>query len=138
MDCSFIEKNLFRFQEDMLSPDERQLFLYHLKKCDKCLAKTEIFQLLNDHIDKVKKEPIKPFLFTRIQARIENTKKEFFWWQPIRYSTIAASLSLGILVGIFISKLTISEQDKEIVTISMGEVFNDTALESESFIISNQ
>ncbi|HRQ31048.1 MAG TPA: zf-HC2 domain-containing protein [Saprospiraceae bacterium] len=129
MDCKATQKKLPAYLENTLSGMERDLVSKHLSTCEACRKQLEWLVVLDKELKSMQEETPKPYLFTRMKARMSNEKQVVMWWQPAGY-TIAASLVMGLMAGIVIGKLTITKTEIVAAEIGLNDVFNDVQLES--------
>ena len=71
MDCTFVQSNLFSYQEKQLPDREYKEFEDHLHSCEKCLRIVSDFQSVTSFIDEKKSAEPSPFIGTRILQRLE-------------------------------------------------------------------
>jgi len=136
MDCKVTQKQLSAYLENTLSGMERDKVSKHLSTCETCRKQLEWLVVLDNELKSMQKETPKPYLFTRMKARMEKEKPVVSWWQPASY-TIAASLVLGLMAGILIGKLTITKTEIVSAEVGLNDVFNDVQLESAYQLTAN-
>jgi predicted anti-sigma-YlaC factor YlaD len=107
MDCKSTEKKLIFFIENSLKPEESVLVAAHLEQCPECRAKLEFLKEILAQADIEKATEVNPFLFTRIQGRLEQVKKQKNKriLQPL---AISAALVIGIISGILLGQITMT------------------------------
>ncbi|MFA5301603.1 MAG: zf-HC2 domain-containing protein [Bacteroidales bacterium] len=107
MDCKSTEKKLIFFIENSLNQEESVLVATHLEQCPECRAKLEFLKEILAHADIEKAIEVKPFLFTRIQSRLEQAEKHKTKriLQPL---AISIALVIGIFSGILLGQITMT------------------------------
>lgn len=63
---------IIEYLEGKLSGEELEVVETHLKQCDQCRASLKVYTDYFKIIEQQKKVAVKPFLMTRIKARIES------------------------------------------------------------------
>ena len=110
MDCAFVRRNLFSYQEKLLSSKECNDFEHHIQSCEECSRIVLEFQSVISLIDRKKSAEPNPFMRTRIIQRIETqtgrVRKEANPFlsrilQPISFTLL---LLFAILIGFSIGK----------------------------------
>ncbi len=130
MNCKSTEKKLIFFLENNL-PDhqEAEAIASHLDLCPECRKKMEYLRETLSLLDKEKTVQVDPFLFTRIQGRLEYIGKEKS--RILKPLFIAAALIVGLFSGILLGQLTVrpskpfSGQEYEI-----AYLFHDNQIEN--------
>ncbi|HPQ55974.1 MAG TPA: zf-HC2 domain-containing protein [Bacteroidales bacterium] len=128
MDCKSTEKKLIFFIENALPPEDAVLVATHLEQCPDCRSKMEFLKETLSRVNMEKTVEVNPFLFTRIQARLEQTEKHETR-RILKPLAIAAALVMGVFFGILLGQLTMTPK----ATNSEQEVaylFQDHQMES--------
>ncbi len=128
MDCKSTEKKLIFFIENALNPEDAVVVAAHLEQCPDCRSKMEFLKETLSRVNMEKTVEVNPFLFTRIQARLEQTEKHETR-RILKPLAIAAALVMGVFFGILLGQLTMTPK----ATNSEQEVaylFQDHQMES--------
>ena len=106
MDCISTENKLIFFLENNLPADQVREITNHLASCAGCSAKLEFLKETLSLLDKEKSTSLQPFLFTRIQGRLQETEipRKFRVLRPL---FLAAVLIVGLFSGILMAQLTV-------------------------------
>ena len=110
MDCSFIRKNLFAYQEDHLSDKDNKEFEAHLLSCVECSWIVSEFQSVISVIELRKTEEPNPFAGTRIiqklESEMESTKEKTnpLYLRILQPLSVAALLVTAVIIGFSIVK----------------------------------
>ncbi|MDD2288916.1 MAG: hypothetical protein PHT64_07130 [Bacteroidales bacterium] len=106
MDCISTENKLIFFLENNLPADQVREITNHLASCAGCSAKLEFLKETLSILDKEKSIPVRPFLFTRIQGRLQEKEipRKFRVLRPL---FLAAALVVGLFSGILMAQLTV-------------------------------
>ncbi len=105
MDCSFIRRNLFSYQEHQLSDKDNKEFEAHLHSCAECYRIVSKFQSVISVIDLRKTEEPNPFAGTRIiqllESEIERNKEkaEPLFLRVLQPLAVAALLVIAVIIG---------------------------------------
>jgi predicted anti-sigma-YlaC factor YlaD len=107
VNCKSTGKKLIFFLDNSLNPEETVLVAAHLEQCPECRAKLEFLKEILAQADIEKTTEVNPFLFTRIQSRLEQVKehKTKRILQPL---AISVALVIGILSGILLGQITVT------------------------------
>lgn len=102
MICKEVHKKMNSYLMLELSKDQLKAFELHLKDCASCnrlISELKSTMSLVDHTEKLKADP---FMFTRIQAQIENRNTETTksWKKILQPIAIAMIMSVGLFSGI--------------------------------------
>ena len=110
MDCSFIRRNLFSYQEHQLSDKDNKEFEAHLLSCAECSRIVSEFQSVTSVIELRKTEEPNPFAGTRITQRLESemesTKEKTnpLYLRILQPLSVAALLVTAVIIGFSIVK----------------------------------
>jgi len=110
IDCSFIQSNLFSYQEKRLSVAANKEFVDHLNSCDECSLIVSDFQSVISVIERKKSEKPNPFIQTRILNRLEsqmereNEKPIPVFQRILRPITVSFMLLVAMLIGFSLVK----------------------------------
>ncbi len=107
MDCKSTEKKLIFFIENALNPEDAVVVAAHLEQCPDCRSKMEFLKETLSRVNMEKTVEVNPFLFTRIQARLEQTEKHETR-RILKPLAIAAALVMGVFFGILLGQLTMT------------------------------
>lgn len=111
MDCSFVRRNLFSYQEKQLSGKDRYEFEDHLHSCEECSRIVSDFQYVTSFIDKKKSDEPSPFIRTRILQRIETQMDGAskvvnpFLQRILRPISVSFVLLIAVIIGFSLVKL---------------------------------
>ena len=136
MECKKIESKLLSFIDGKLQIAEQTAIREHLGQCESCRAKFEFLQSTLQVIDSEKAIKVKPFLYTRIQPRIDTPVKIGRQW-VLAPALIAMVLLVGIVMGTLIGKMTITPRMTAETSYEVAYLFNDTQLESLEYKLLN-
>lgn len=111
-----IEEKLILYLDGVLSGREMSTFQEHLEHCSNCRKKLDLLAGVWRAEAAVKRENPSPFLWTRLEARIdqyERNKNLFtdFFEQLVRLARPAVTLSMlvgGILLGVYLGNIPVS------------------------------
>ena len=110
MDCSFIRRNLFSYQEHQLSDKDNKEFENHLLSCEECSRIVSEFQSVTSVIELRKTEEPNPFAGTRIIQKLESEmesikeKREPVFIRILQPLSAAALLVIAVIIGFSIVK----------------------------------
>lgn len=110
MDCSFIRRNLFSYQEHQLSDKDTKEFEAHLQTCPDCARIVSEFQSVTSVIDLRKTDEPNPFAGTRIIQRLESELESIsektapLYLRILQPLSIAALLVIAVIIGFSIVK----------------------------------
>ena len=110
MDCSFVNKNLFEFLENTLSPDDRSKMDLHINSCPECSRVMSGFRETIGMINIDQSKEINPFMSTRILQSIESVRtrqverKQRIILQVLQPVVLTFSLFLAVLIGFSLGK----------------------------------
>lgn len=149
MDCSFIRRNLFSYQEQQLSGKDKEEFEAHLHSCAECSQIVSGFKSVTSFIELRKADEPNPFAGTRIMQRLESEmadarkKASPFYLRILQPLSIAAFLVIAVIIGFSIVKqsdpgisATINHQ-KKIQSIQSDLNIPDFVDEDETFFTNN-
>lgn len=135
MNCRRIEKQLMPYLENELSIAEKQNVEVHLDQCTGCMQKLQYLRSTLSLVDVEKETRVKPFLYTRIQARQSATMVR----RPSRAlqtAWITAVLVIGMVIGVAVGRATIPTDASE-QTYTMAYLFDDTKIERLEYQLLN-
>lgn len=135
MNCQDIEKQLTSYLDGSLSNMDKHMISVHLNTCNLCHAKLDYLSNTLSYLDEIKVVTPSPFLYTRINARMQATPSTIFGFRfiPVRLAYI---LTLGLLAGTLFSRVTVQHINEPVSLYSMYDVFNEYRLEQiESMIL---
>lgn len=102
MICKEVHKKMNSYLSQELAPEQLQAFELHMKDCASCRHSISEVKTTISLLDKKKKLSADPFMFTRIQAQIENrdiiTSRN--WQKVLQPVAIAMIMGLGLFSGI--------------------------------------
>jgi hypothetical protein len=110
IDCSFIQSNLFSYQEKRLSDEIKKEFEDHLTSCDECSSIVSDFKTVISVIERKKSEESNPFTQTRILNRLESQMKREneqpipLFHRILRPITVSFMLVVAMLIGFSLIK----------------------------------
>lgn len=110
MDCSFIRRNLFSYQEHQLSDEDSKEFEAHLLSCSECSRIVSEFKSVTSVIELRKTEEPNPFAGTRIIQKLESEmesnkeKREPVFIRILQPLAVAALLVIAVIIGFSIVK----------------------------------
>ncbi len=122
MNCSKIHNELIFYLEGGMDDEKRREIKAHLSECEKCKKFADNLAFSLNIIEKEKELQINPFLFTRIQEKINDCDK-----RPNAFITAASKIlrpvfvSVVIVLGVFAG-------------IKLGSYFNDKYVSNVSEI----
>ena len=113
MNCQQIEPMLLNYLEGALDPVLAGMVKVHVDSCASCRKAFDIIVKAESHIQQEKALRVNPFLFTRIQARLNEEPKPVpgilqpvILRRPLYYVTVVlVAVSIGILAGRQLSNL---------------------------------
>jgi hypothetical protein len=110
MDCSFICRNLFSYQEHQLSDKDTKEFEDHLHSCPDCSRIVSEFQSVTSVIDLRKNDEPNPFagipLIQRLESEMESTQEKTnpLYLRILQPMSFAALLVIAVILGFSIVK----------------------------------
>ncbi len=128
MKCHDVEKKLIFYLDNSLASADKEKIRVHLHACNMCRAKQDHLSNTLSYLDTMKTVKPKPFLYTRIKARMHDTPpvEQGFRLAPIR---IAYIMVLGLVAGTLFSRLTIQSTSQPVSQYNLYDVFYDYRLE---------
>jgi len=137
MKCKDVEKKLIFLLEGGLLEQEQQLISKHIGHCESCAAKLEYLKESFQIVEAEKSVEVKPFLYTRIQARKESRQKTVRQW-VLAPLAVASVLVVGLLIGSVAGRVTINQGSALVQSDhNIAYLFNDAALESTEMRLLN-
>jgi anti-sigma factor RsiW len=129
MKCKSIEKKLVYYLEGGLSDAERQFFSHHIELCTDCAAKAEYLKSSFQWLETEKKTEVKPFLYTRIKARMATDNRKVYQWAfaPLAFASV---LVVGLIVGTLVAQVTIQPTTVQSQELTVAQLFDDTQIET--------
>ena len=107
MNCKKVEQLLIFYIDRELSDKEMAQVSSHIGECASCATKMEFMKSNLAYFDTMQEVKVKPFLYMRIVARMQELVNI-----PVRrvlvFMSIAATIMLGVLMGNFIVNKTMS------------------------------
>jgi len=98
MNEQHITEQLWEFHLGQLSEEENQKVQLHLEACDACLRESEVVKQTVQEIAAERSQEVPPFLYTRIQGRLESVRKPAPLWKRVLVTSLGTLL---LLVGIW-------------------------------------
>jgi anti-sigma factor RsiW len=138
MRCKDIEKKLIFFLEGELQEQEQKMVSEHIGHCEGCTAKLQYLKGSLLIFEAEKAIEVKPFLYTRIKARMEPRQQTVRRW-VLAPLAVASILVMGLLIGSVAGRLTVQQGTTLVQTDhNVAYLFNDADLEStESILLNN-
>ena len=136
MDCKNIENQLLFYIEGELPQEEQNTIEKHLAHCSSCMGKYEFLKTSLQVIESEKKQEVKPFLYTRIQSKLEASvaRQQRWVWTPVLATAV---LVFGLVIGTFVGKMTMAPRISADSNYEVAYLFNDTQLESLEYKLLN-
>jgi hypothetical protein len=112
MECSFVKNQLFSYQENDLSAEDRRKFEDHIRSCQDCSGIVSEFISVTSVIDKQKIAEPNPFIRTRIMQRIESMLGQEYVISPPEFSWVVQPVILSfiflvaVIIGFSLGKHT--------------------------------
>lgn len=133
MDCNAIEKKLIFYLEGNLGEEESRQISQHLLGCNSCKEKLHYLEKSFGMLDSWKNAEAKPYLYTRIQARVSAVNQEpqtttVRWILPT--PALAAVLVVGLILGTLLGKFTVTREVGIKSEVQVAYLFNDTGIEN--------
>lgn len=125
MDCKSVQNNLIFYIEKSLPQQQMQQIQQHLKHCKPCAEKYQKLLTAYQFIETEKQANVNPFLWTRIQAKIQNKPAIQPIWQKVLQPVI---LTIIIVIGLFLGIKLGQLYTKPDNTIYYAQNINDTTL----------
>ena len=106
MNCNEVKNKMIFFLEGSLSDSDCQLTKKHILECNECKLYSSRIENMLEIINKQKNIEPKPFLYTRLLARIENKEKNkaIFYRKVLQPIIISAIVLFAIFGGFTIGK----------------------------------
>lgn len=137
MNCKSIDKKMVFYLEGGLSVAEQQIVSQHIAHCADCAAKLEYLRTSFQLLETVKTTEVKPFLFTRIKARMETRHQTVRRW-VLAPLAVASVLAVGLVFGVVIGKMTLTPSlSTTVVDYNVADLFNDAQMESSAYKLLN-
>ena len=138
MNCNDVHTNLLFFFDDTISVQLRNEIEVHLTECSECVEYANFLKAEIQNLDKLKSITASPFLFTRIQGKIEsktNTKK-VKWLQP---AIITLVVVVSLISGMGIANSFWNKYENTSTTVSSGNYITAYSTESVEYaLLQNQ
>ena len=135
MDCKSTENKLIFYLENSLPADQIREISNHLASCPGCSARLEYLKETLSFLDKEKNIPVQPFLFTRIQGRMQEaeTPRKFRVLRPL---FIATALIAGLFSGILMARLTVSHPPANLSQeYEIADLFYEDRMENMEYML---
>ncbi len=133
MNCNTIEKKLIFYHQGNLGEEESRQISQHLERCKSCNEKLHYLEQTLVMLDSWKNAEVKPFLFSRIQARANAVKQKpqitSDRW-ALTAPSMAAVLVLGMILGTLLGKFTVTREVDTKSEVQVAYLFNDTGIEN--------
>lgn len=137
MNCKDVEKKLIFFLEVELQEQEQQQVSEHIGHCEGCAAKLQYLKESFQIVEAEKAIEVKPFLYTRILARMEPRQQTIRRW-VLAPLAVASVLVVGLLIGSVAGRLTIQQGTTLFQSDhNVSYLFNDADLESTELRLLN-
>jgi predicted anti-sigma-YlaC factor YlaD len=138
MECKSVENKLIFYLEGELTDNENRWVTEHLEHCSECSAKLSYLKEALQVMQNERQMEPKPFMYTRINARMERNTKTVRRW-IISPLAIASVLVVGLVIGTLVGKLTVtSPSGFEVENYDVASIFDDTKIETAEFRYLNQ
>ena len=110
MDCKEVHNKMVFFLEGSLSDYDKQLTNSHIMQCNDCKLYASRIENMLEIINKQKRIEPKPFLHTRVMAKIENKEvnRAIFYRRVLQPIILSAIVLFAIFGGFTIGKSYIS------------------------------
>lgn len=144
MICKEVHKKMNSYLSQELASEQLQAFELHLKDCASCRQLISEVKSTMSLIDRPEKLSTDPFMFTRIQAQIENRNSETSrnWKRVLQPIAIAMIMCIGLFSGIslgskyYSNSFQLNAEEYEIESQDEDIYLNALAYESiESFLL---
>lgn len=140
MKCQDVEIKMIFFLEKNLQEQEMQQFTQHIAQCKGCASKLNYLQEAMSMVELEKSIEVRPFLYTRVQARMEPKHQSI---RILRLNPVLLAMAsvfvVAIFTGVLAGKLTIQKSaNYEVYSHNVAYFNNDAALEgAESKLLNN-
>lgn len=130
MKCSAVEKKLIFYLEGDLPEQEKTEVACHLEGCSACTDKLHHLKFSMQTLESTKAFEPKPYLYTRIQARMDQKPKTLQNW-VLAPLAIASVLTLGLFLGTLIGRSTYypAQANNQEQSYELADFFNETGFE---------
>lgn len=136
MECKAIEKKLLFYIEGELNDKDEIEVESHLLTCTTCKSKYNFIKGSMLLIESEKKMEINPFLYTRIQGKLDapvvSRRQRVF--VPVLMTSV---LVVGLFIGTLIGQITVSPKLSNETNYEVAYLFNDTQLEGLEYKLLN-
>ncbi len=99
MTCKSVQNNLIFYIEKSLPDKQLSEIEQHLKHCKVCAEKYQKLLAAYQFIESEKQSNVNPYLWTRIQAKIQHKPATQKTWQTVLQPVI---LTLIVIIGLFL------------------------------------
>ncbi|GET33010.1 hypothetical protein PbJCM13498_18730 [Prolixibacter bellariivorans] len=99
MNEQHITDQLWEFHLGNLSEEESQQVQLHLEVCEACLRESEVVKQAVQEMAVERSQEVPPFLFTRIQGRLESVRKPAPLWKRTLVTSLGTILLLVSIWG---------------------------------------
>ena len=111
MNEQHITDQLWEFHLGNLSEEENQQVQLHLEVCEACLRESEVVKQAVQEMAVERSQEVPPFLYTRIQGRLESVTKPAPVWKRALVTSLGTILLLvgiwgGVKIGIMDTEQT--------------------------------
>lgn len=128
MDCRNVQNKLFLLSEGLLDSDDTIKIKKHTSTCASCSKQLMFYQDIWECVQQDKAVEIAPYLFTRIQGKMQHQlapKPRWALVPVLATSVLLVGLAFGSLIGnLSIPASTVSVDNQEV-----SYLFNDMQLE---------
>jgi len=98
MKCKKAEKLIVKYLDRALQPDEKELFLNHLKECPLCRKKQEEYKNILGMLGEQEFPEPKPYFWVRLKPKLKRDRGYESWQAWKKWGLRAIPISLLILV----------------------------------------
>jgi len=99
MNEQHITERLWEFHLGNLSEEENRQMETHLEACESCLRESEVVKQAVQEIAVERSQEVPPFLYTRIQGRLESVRKPAPLWKRTLVTSLGTILLLVSIWG---------------------------------------
>jgi hypothetical protein len=123
MNEQHITERLWEFHRGNLSEEENRQIQLHLEGCASCLRESEIVREAVETVAVERSQEVPPFLYTRIQGRLESVRKPAPLWKRTLVTSLGTLLLLvSIWGGVKLGTMDVQQTSATSVENPMGNL----------------
>lgn len=133
MTCNNIDIKLFDYAEGKLAASEAKDIEKHLVSCHSCKNLVSQYKSALQIIKEESVQEVKPFLYTRIEVKLQNTTSPKYVSWKIAPIFLSAAITIGVIFGFFLTNLYIPSDASHVEGHEISYLFNDLRIENVEY-----